>query len=558
MDINDKKDQDAWQRRFRGSAEARTEESRARTQHANGELFQAIEYNDLNGVSTWLARGADPNARRGSRMETPLLVAVEFKHGDPRIAELLVDRARNVHARDADGKTPLHYAASRGNGASLVLLLDRRAEIDSRDDFGRTPLHDASEHSRFRQMEFLLSRGADVSARTKTGETPLHLAAPRGEEEHIRVLLDHGADIDARDATGDTPLHKAAVPPRLAQLEFLITVGADVNARDGIGQTPLDILRGLRANPEWCKKSNTLLESLRDPQWQMLREVLGGFTTVKVTDVWQDSVIVRVEGHHGRYSDALREAQSAGRSSPHPTLFSAATSRNPVGSCGAASAPCPSWAMSGSGTGTTRCGRISISTSSGNAEDVRLGLLAPVRLQVPPRGSPAPPAGAALGARQRARRDSVDRIPRSRREAPRRPRQGPSARRTFEDCRARALLAGHASMLAFVRTPAKIAPGRGVSRFLRLVADSKICHRYHRRGLPHREMKSGVLFPAPVSVTPLVIPLHCMGRELLLGAVDHPGKLALSVRRPWKQNALPQPLRGIPAVPLLDLDPDCA
>lgn len=154
MDINDKKDQDAWQRRFEEVRRRELEESRARTQHANGELFQAIECNDRNRVSTWLARGADPNARRGSRMETPLLVAVEFKHGDPRIAELLLDQGANVHARDADGKTPLHYAASRGNGASLVLLLDRRAEIDSRDDFGRTPLHDASEHLRFRQMEF--------------------------------------------------------------------------------------------------------------------------------------------------------------------------------------------------------------------------------------------------------------------------------------------------------------------------------------------------------------------------------------------------------------------
>ncbi|HMB03463.1 MAG TPA: hypothetical protein VKP69_06945, partial [Isosphaeraceae bacterium] len=132
------------------------------------------------------------------------------------------------------------------------------------------------------------------------------------EEEHIRVLLEGGAEIDARDATGQTPLHKAAVPPRIAQLEFLITVGADVNARDCIGQTPLDALRGLRADPEWCKKCNTPLESLRDPQWEMLREVLGGFTTVKVTDVWQDSLIVRVEGHHGRYPAALREAQERG------------------------------------------------------------------------------------------------------------------------------------------------------------------------------------------------------------------------------------------------------
>ena len=56
MDINGKSDLDAWQRRLEGVLRREREETRLRLQIANGELFKAVEQNDLKGVSTWLAR----------------------------------------------------------------------------------------------------------------------------------------------------------------------------------------------------------------------------------------------------------------------------------------------------------------------------------------------------------------------------------------------------------------------------------------------------------------------------------------------------------------------
>lgn len=268
------------------------------------ELFKAISDNNPWGVSSWLLHGADANARAYG-MEAPLFWA-GYGQKDPRIVELLLDRGANVRARNGYGQTPLHVAAQYGGEAQIRTLLDRGAEIEARDRFGETPLHKVTERSGIEQMRCLVSRGADVNARTKTGQTPLHIAASCGEEEHLRVLIQGGAKIDARDVTGRTPLFCAAIPPRVEQLTYLVGSGADVSVRDGVGKTPLDVLRDLRGNPEWCKRHGAERVGEEEHRWQLLRGFLGGFTTVKVTEARPDSVVIRVEGHHGRYLDALQ------------------------------------------------------------------------------------------------------------------------------------------------------------------------------------------------------------------------------------------------------------
>ncbi|KAK4113209.1 hypothetical protein N656DRAFT_708131, partial [Canariomyces notabilis] len=76
------------------------------------------------------------------------------------------------------GQTPLHYAACRQDGASII--------------------HD------------LLRKGAEINIRDVDGIAPLHNAAIHGSSEAMRSLIEAGADIDAVDGLGYTPLHWAA------------------------------------------------------------------------------------------------------------------------------------------------------------------------------------------------------------------------------------------------------------------------------------------------------------------------------------------------------------
>jgi ankyrin repeat protein len=109
--------------------------------NADRKLFEAVMANDLRRVSTWLERGANPNARAPEGW-TSLFEAVMPPSKEPAITELLLAKGADVRVRDKNGQTPLHAAAIFGEEAHLCVLLNRGgAEIDARDTVGRTPLH---------------------------------------------------------------------------------------------------------------------------------------------------------------------------------------------------------------------------------------------------------------------------------------------------------------------------------------------------------------------------------------------------------------------------------
>ncbi len=148
-------------------------------------------------VTLLLARGADASrAVRGSRLEgdgAPLAMALMPARGaqDGReartlqIARLLIDRGAAVDARDRQGRTVLHGAASRGQLQAVDLLVSRRATIDAVDATGMTPLHLAVKEGHVAVAARLLDGGANVRLRTREGATALDLAASDREMEAL-------------------------------------------------------------------------------------------------------------------------------------------------------------------------------------------------------------------------------------------------------------------------------------------------------------------------------------------------------------------------------------
>ncbi|MCC2668277.1 MAG: ankyrin repeat protein, partial [Armatimonadetes bacterium] len=66
------------------------------------------------------------------------------KHGAlATVRELLAAYPALVHLRDADGDTPLHYAAGKGHTKVLKLLLEFGADVNAQNPNGETPLHQA-------------------------------------------------------------------------------------------------------------------------------------------------------------------------------------------------------------------------------------------------------------------------------------------------------------------------------------------------------------------------------------------------------------------------------
>ena len=146
----------------------------------------------------------------------------------------------SVDIQDADGRTPLAWAAGRRNLAVLQTLLSYGANPNTGDRLKAVPLFAAVKSGTIDTIRLLLTYGADVNATDHWGNTPLHVAALRRRDIDIALLLlSAGAQINPRDRSGWTPLC-AAIFWRLGpMIQLLIEHGADVNNRDNDGMTPL-------------------------------------------------------------------------------------------------------------------------------------------------------------------------------------------------------------------------------------------------------------------------------------------------------------------------------
>ena len=94
-----------------------------------------------------------------------------------------------------------------GHTAVASLLLEREADIHSRDNNERTALHFACTNGRTAVASLLLERGADIHSRTNNGWTALHRACSMYGQKDIAILLiESKADIYIKRNDGKTPL----------------------------------------------------------------------------------------------------------------------------------------------------------------------------------------------------------------------------------------------------------------------------------------------------------------------------------------------------------------
>lgn len=149
-----------------------------------------------------LAHGADPNkptkAGKGAGA-TALHFAVAAR--SIRTVIVLIDAGADVNRVDAMGRTPLHIAATNGNGsgnsnnmalqAILKLLVKNGANVNACDSDGNTPLCVAVAHGCVRSISELIKMGADPVITNADGQTPVHIAGRLGATTTVRNIMNH-------------------------------------------------------------------------------------------------------------------------------------------------------------------------------------------------------------------------------------------------------------------------------------------------------------------------------------------------------------------------------
>lgn len=156
---------------------------------------------------------------------TPLHYACH--NGYAEIARTLIERDKNtINCRNADGETPLLFAARKSKLVAAKLLLEQGAETDLANLKGLTPLHFAAYNGDIPMGRALLEAGAHIDAKTQDGQTPLMYAVISRKSEFAEMLLEEDADIKILDNKAQSALYYATEANLLKIVELLLAKGA--------------------------------------------------------------------------------------------------------------------------------------------------------------------------------------------------------------------------------------------------------------------------------------------------------------------------------------------
>jgi uncharacterized protein len=155
--------------------------------------------------------------------------------------EMIEKKSADVNAAEADGSTPLLWAANLSDADLVARLLKAGAKPNERNHLGSTPLEEAAFHANTDAIKALLDAGADPNAPGADGQTPLMLVARTANVAAAKLLLDKGANPNVREKQrGQTALMWAAAGSQGAMMRELLAHGAEVDtSSDPDLMTPL-------------------------------------------------------------------------------------------------------------------------------------------------------------------------------------------------------------------------------------------------------------------------------------------------------------------------------
>lgn len=165
-----------------------------------------FEDGDWSKTQYLLAHGARLDVRDEDG-RTPLLYRLSHRDVYPVLLNAFVDKGIDIRAQDNTGATAVHYAAQRSEPGITIKLLTLYSDgAKVKDANARTPLHYAANNPFEGIAEVLVKNGADINAQDKDGNTPLHLAATQDKRNFVSEAIKLGAKLTIKNKDGQKPI----------------------------------------------------------------------------------------------------------------------------------------------------------------------------------------------------------------------------------------------------------------------------------------------------------------------------------------------------------------
>jgi ankyrin repeat protein len=113
---------------------------------------------------------------------------------------------------DAQGNSPMHWAAKSGDVEMMKTLLHYGASLNSEtsSETRMLPIHWAASDGRISSMRFFFANNVDVNCVDANGCTPVVIAVQHNQIPCAIFLIKNGVNMNIRDVNGDSATHWAA------------------------------------------------------------------------------------------------------------------------------------------------------------------------------------------------------------------------------------------------------------------------------------------------------------------------------------------------------------
>jgi len=260
-------------------------------------LVTACDKGTAEDVKKLIAAGAPVDGQVNKYRYTPLVTAAGDGHAD--MIKVLLDAKANPNLPDVQGSTALLHACNQNATDAALALINGGADVNQASNFGRTPLMYAADKGNGRIVQAMIAHHVKLDATCSEG-TAINWAAARGHFNIVKLLGDAGANVNLVPPSGHTQTNigQAIGHYDMAMLDYLEGLKADVNLPDSSGETPVMLaisyqndaalanLLAHGASPDaLCKNGETpLIYAVRQQDTELIHTLIKGKADVNRVD----------------------------------------------------------------------------------------------------------------------------------------------------------------------------------------------------------------------------------------------------------------------------------